>query len=123
MNNIVNCIICPKSCKIKVFKENNDIKTEGGGCRKGRTYAINEFIEPRRIFTTTIRVENSNHKVIPVKTSKAIKKEYWREAKRICNDLKVNIPVSFNAVLFKDFLEKDIDLISTREVLKKYENL
>jgi len=117
MSNIINCIICPKSCKIKVFEVDHNLKTEGEGCKRGSSYAINEYTEPRRVFTTTIRIENNENKVIPVKTSRAIKKECWREAKKICNNLKVDIPIYFNVVLFKDFLEKGIDLISTKEIL------
>jgi len=117
MNNVINCIICPKFCKITVFEVDNNLKTEGEGCKRGSSYSINEYIEPRRVFTTTIRIENNENKVIPVKTSRAIKKESWREAKKICNNLKVDVPVSFNEVLFRDFLEKGIDLISTKEIL------
>ena len=117
MNKVINCIICPKSCKIKVFETDKGLKTEGEGCRRGSTYAVSEYVEPRRVFTTTIKIKNGEYKTIPVKTSRAIKKESWREAKKICNSLKADIPISFNEVLFKDFLEKGIDLISTKEIL------
>ena len=69
----INCIECPKGCEITVETENDGIKSINGyTCPRGKTYAENETICPRRVLTTTVKTANG--KVVSVKTDKPVKK-------------------------------------------------
>ena len=62
------CITCPKGCVTKVWKEKGDIKIEGKICKKGKEYIQQEYIEPKRVLTTTVVVEQCPIKRLPVRT-------------------------------------------------------
>ncbi len=63
------CIICPKSCELKT----DGTEVSGAKCKRGKLFALQEFVSPLRVITTTIRYENKNNfKMVPVKTSRAV---------------------------------------------------
>ncbi|MES0342300.1 MAG: hypothetical protein ABUK08_08305 [Candidatus Humimicrobiaceae bacterium] len=46
----INCIICPKSCRIEVrgsLKSGKKLQVSGQECSKGKKYAISEICDPR----------------------------------------------------------------------------
>ena len=72
-NKIITCIECPNGCQISVdFDDNKVLKAEGYSCPRGKTYAENEIICPRRVITSTVKTVNGD--VVPVKTDKPVKK-------------------------------------------------
>ena len=115
----INCIICPKSCRIKVrgsLTSEKKLQVSGQECSKGKKYAISEICDPRRIFTSTVAVGNGEIKLVPVRSSKPIRKAEWRNGRDIIRGLNITAPVRFGKVLMKDFTEKDVKLIAAREV-------
>ena len=115
----INCIICPKSCRIQVrgsIKSAKKLEVSGHECSKGKKYAISEICDPRRIFTSTIAVSNGEIKLVPVRTSEPIRKGEWKNGRDIIKGLSIAAPVGFGEVLMKDFTEKGIKLIAAREV-------
>ncbi|MBN1227126.1 MAG: DUF1667 domain-containing protein [Deltaproteobacteria bacterium] len=63
------CIICPKSCEL----ETDGTEVSGAKCKRGKLFALQEFVSPLRVITTTIRYENKNNfKMVPVKTSRPV---------------------------------------------------
>ena len=114
----ITCIICPKSCKIKI--ENGEpVINKGISCSKGKKYALSEAGDPRRIFTSTVKIENGEFKRAPVRSSKPIRKDDWKAAIDLVNGIKTKAPLGFHEIVWVDFMEKGTDLISTRNVLKK----
>ena len=115
----INCIICPKSCRIQVrgpVKTGKKLQVSGQECSKGKKYAISEICDPRRIFTSTVAVRNGEMKLVPVRTSKPIKKAEWKTGRDIINRLSIAAPIGFGKVLIKDFTEEGIKLIAAREI-------
>ena len=119
MNTGIICIICPKSCVLKVegpIKSEKKLKIVGAECSRGKKYAISEIYDPRRTFTSTVMVKGGELKLVPVRTSKPIHKEEWTRATEIIKSLEITAPVKFGVVLKKDFTEEGIKLIATREI-------
>ena len=115
----INCIICPKSCLIQVrgsLKTGKKLQVSGQECSKGKKYAISEICDPRRIFTSTAAVRNGEIKLVPVRSSKPIRKAEWKSGRDIIRRLRIVAPIGFGKVLMKDFTEEGIKLIATREV-------
>ena len=79
MNKIreIICIVCPLGCRIKIRVKNKKIVSlEGNNCRRGRKYARQEFYNPQRVLTTTIKVKNSDlFPLLPVRTDKPISRK------------------------------------------------
>lgn len=60
------CIICPNCCKLETDGKN----VVGVRCEKGETFALQEWVEPLRVLTTTVRCETERGvKILPVKTA------------------------------------------------------
>jgi CxxC motif-containing protein len=62
------CIVCPKGCEL----ETDGSGVNGALCRKGEAFALQEWISPLRVLTTTIRVRNEGGRMIPVKTASPV---------------------------------------------------
>ena len=60
----IRCIICPTGCLVHVENVNGELIIEGHSCKRGEEYARDEFVAPKRILTTTMRVENG---ILPLK--------------------------------------------------------
>lgn len=63
------CIICPKGCAL----ETDSTQVAGARCEKGRAFAFQEWIEPLRVLTTTLRLKTKKgDHILPVKTASAV---------------------------------------------------
>ena len=116
MNQEVTCIICPKSCKINVIKSDGNTTVSGHECPRGKKYGINEVFDPRRIFTSTVILNNGPIRMLPVRTDLPIKKKDWMKAKDLIKGIIVDSPAQFEQVIVNGFIEKNIKLISTRAI-------
>ena len=117
---VIRCIICPTGCEIQA-KENQkgDIVFEGYTCKRGLEYAEQEFYEPKRILTTTIRVEDGFLPLIPVRTDKPILKDRLREALNVIARTVVKSPIKMGDVLIENILELNSNVIASRDLDKK----
>ena len=107
----VNCIECPKGCEITVETENGEIKSINGyTCVRGKTYAENEIICPRRVLTTTVKTANG--KVVSVKTDKPVKKDEIFDLMRKINEIVLDHGVAIGDKIAGNLTE-DINLIAT----------
>ncbi|MHA1670739.1 MAG: DUF1667 domain-containing protein [Promethearchaeota archaeon] len=109
--------MCPTGCEIKAIKgPNNEITFEGYTCKRGLEYAKQEFYEPKRILTTTIRVENGLVPLIPVRTDKPILKDKLNETLMIIAQSVVKAPIKMGDVLIKDVLNSGANIIASRDL-------
>ncbi len=107
----LTCIECPMGCTISVEKDGDKIlSVTGNGCPRGKMYAESEVICPRRVLTTTVRVDNGT--LIPVKTNKPVKKENLFLYMKKIAEIKAKLPVKIGDVVFKD-IEEGVDLVAT----------
>ena len=55
---VMNCIMCPMGCEMTVTVENGKvIDVKGNTCPRGAKYANDEVTAPKRMLTTTVRIE------------------------------------------------------------------
>ena len=110
------CIACPMGCPLQLSHEGNLIEEVlGNQCNRGAKYAKQEFIDPRRTFSTTVPISHGTYARLPVKLSAPIQKDRVMEAMRIIYCLRAEAPVALGEVLFENILgEKGIDVVATR---------
>ena len=114
------CIICPNGCQIKVEYEGTNIKNiKGDECPKGKEYVKNEIINPLRVFTGSVLVENGDFPLVSVKTPVPIPKKYLKKIGEITRRIKVDAPVEIGRVVASNLLGENIDLVATRKIKKK----
>lgn len=66
--NTITCIFCPQGCQISI---NNNIIT-GNKCDRGKKYALQEMADPKRILTTTARVNFGDKPLVGIRSNQPI---------------------------------------------------
>ncbi len=113
----IRCIVCPTGCLIQVKKdEKGDVSFEGYTCKRGLEYAEQEYYEPKRILTTTIRVENGFLPLVPVRSDKPILKEKLENALNLIANTVVKAPIRMGDILIEKILELDHNIIASRDI-------
>ncbi len=111
------CINCPLSCGLTLVEEDGEVLEVGGAdCRTGEKYAVEEFRNPRRTVSTTVRVKGGVLPLLPVVSSAPIPKALVKEAVRTLSKLTVDAPVADGQVIYPDILGTGVDIIASRRL-------
>ena len=113
---VIRCIVCPTGCQIKAISKGSEITFEGYTCKKGLEYAKQEFYEPKRILTTTIRVEDGFLPLIPVRSNIPILKDKLRDALNEIAQAEIKAPIKMGDILIENILELDVNIIASRDL-------
>ncbi len=105
------CICCPRGCHL-LYK---DGEISGFSCLRGKEYGLQEAVAPKRVVTSTFKVNSSKINVLPCKTSGPIPKEKIFLVMDEINKISVDLPIKMNQVLIKDVLSLGVDIIATKE--------
>ena len=121
MSKDITCIICPISCRLRIGEKKRNNGTPvvtGAECHRGVRYALSEINDPRRLFTSTVKVIGGEINLVPVRTDRPIRKNKWKQARESARILDVKAPVRSGSVIKGNFTEEGINLIATREINK-----
>ena len=115
----ITCIVCPIGCKIRVRSDGKKVDILSGyRCKKAIEYARNEALDPRRMLTTSVLVNEGEWPLVSVKSSKPVPKDklfsFLEEVKKIS----INAPVKKGEIILKNVADTDIDIIATKTVEK-----
>lgn len=112
------CIVCPVSCILQVEEIDGKVVVEGNNCKRGEVFGTNEFVEPKRMITTTVKLNGSHLKRLPVISSDEIPKARLKELVGELYEIEVNIPVKRGDVIVKNIGETGVDVLASRTVEK-----
>ncbi|KAJ3445102.1 glycerol-3-phosphate dehydrogenase [Anaeramoeba flamelloides] len=118
----ITCVCCPEGCQLDVHHRGKEVvKLTGNKCPKGKAYGIQEFIDPRRVFSTTISPSHdltSKHvNVVPVKLSNPLPKDKLIEGSEAIHKVFIKKDVECGETIAKNILgEENVDLIVCRSV-------
>ena len=70
------------------------------------------------VLTTTVKIKSEISSLLPVRTDKPIPKEKLKKAMKIISKIQAKAPVFVGDTVKKNFLEKGINLVSTKSVEK-----
>lgn len=115
MKTELTCIVCPRGCHLVV---DEDLKVTGNSCPRGEAYGKQEVTDPRRVVTSTVRINSKIFEVLPVKTSRDIAKGKIFEVMAAINEVHVQVPVHVGDVLVHDIAGSGADLLATRTLLE-----
>lgn len=116
----ITCIICPQGCDITVDGNGDQIRAmTGHDCKRGETYARDEFIHPLRILTSTVKVSGSTVPLVAVRTNKPIPRELLFKGMEEIRKVKAVVPVKRGDVIIPNILGTGADLVSTGEANSK----
>ncbi len=116
------CIVCPNSCKLQVFKdETGEVQVEGYGCSRGIQYGKDEYTAPKRTLITTVKIEDGELPVLPVRSKEGIPKGQLFKAMEVVNHVTAKAPVQMGDVIIPNLLGLGIEVIASRSMGKKKE--
>ena len=112
MNTVnLTCIECPFGCSIEVQTDMGKVvSVKGNTCPRGKAYAENEVVCPKRVLTSTVRAVNGS--MIPVKTNQPVKKAEMFSVMKKINGVHPALPVKIGDVLYKEIAE-GVDLVAS----------
>lgn len=111
------CICCPLGCMLNVTIEaKENISVTGNSCPRGKTYAIAEVTDPRRIVTSTVRVRGCNTPLVSVKTKAGIPKYKMMQCIEELASIELQAPVKTGDVVKTDIAGTGIDVIATKNI-------
>ena len=115
------CIQCPLGCEIEVeLNEKMEVvEIKGNKCPRGYNYAMEEMVDPKRILTTSVKVEGGDIELVSVKTDKPIPKRLLKEAMEVIRKARVKAPVHVGDVVLTDLLGTGANVVATRTIRPK----
>lgn len=113
----VICIGCPLGCRVSVTVDRRGTVTglRGARCRQGERYVLKELKEPVRTLTTTLRTEDRDFPLLPVRTSRPVLKALMRDIVRETAGVVVKPPVRSGQVMVPDVCGSGADLVATTD--------
>lgn len=111
----ITCVTCPMGCSLvaELNEKGEVISVSGNICKRGETYAINECTNPVRSLTTTVRVEEGLHNVVPCKSASPLPKDKIFDCMKEINSTCVKAPVTLGDVLVANVCDTGIDIVAT----------
>ena len=116
------CIVCPVGCRLTVTGNTGDsgtagdLKVSGNKCSKGIDYANDEIKNPVRMVCTTVKINGGIHRVIPVKTDRAIPEKYKLEVVKAVNGIELKSPVKMGQVILPDIFGTGVNVVAERDM-------
>ena len=94
----LTCVECPMGCAIEAEVENGVcLSVKGNSCPRGKLYAENEVVCPKRVLTSTVRALDG--KMVPVKTDAPIKKSQLFDVMKKINSVHPQAGVKIGDIL------------------------
>ncbi len=113
----LTCIGCPMGCILNVKIENGRVESvTGHTCPRGEQYARKEVVNPTRIVTSTVSVQNGNLPVVSVKTDRDISKNKIKECINALRDITVKAPVNIGDIIVHNVADTGCNIISTKKI-------
>ena len=111
------CTSCPVGCRLTVFEDKDgNIEVEGNVCKRGKNYAIDEFSNPKRMVTSSVKVEGGQYPLVSVKTDKPIDKPLVPKVLEIIKNSNIKAPVNIGDVIAGDIEGTGVSVVATRKV-------
>lgn len=112
----ITCTVCPMGCSLVVSKVDGEYKVEGNTCKRGAKYGVEEVTNPRRVITTTVKLNGGYLNLLPVKTNDSVPKELMFDIMKLLDNVLVNAPVNVGDVIVKDVLGTGVDVVSAKSM-------
>ena len=111
---VLTCVECPRGCQVNVKFDNDQIiDISGNYCPRGKVYAQNECVNPKRVVTSTVKSDKGI--LVPVKTDKPVLKANIFEVIKKINSITCKTPINLGDVIIEN-IDSDANLVATKTV-------
>ena len=113
----MNCIMCPMGCEMTVTLENGKfVSVTGNSCPRGARYAETEVTDPRRMLTTTVRINGGLLPLLPVVSADVLPKGKIAECAAYLRNVTAEAPVKAGDVVVRNILGLGVDIVAGRDM-------
>lgn len=113
------CIACPMGCRMQVEETcEGEIKVSGNTCRRGATYARQEYTCPMRTVTSSVLAKNGVRPLCAVKTAAPIPKASIPQALEEIRNLRAQAPLTVGQVVAENIAGTGVALVATANLAK-----
>ena len=106
-------------CNLKVeVSEDGAMEVSGNTCPRGADYARKELTDPRRIVTSSVKVQGGHLPCVSVKTETDIPKDKIFDCVRALKDVVLTAPVEIGMVVAEDVAGTGVRVIATKKIEK-----
>ncbi|HOJ09792.1 MAG TPA: DUF1667 domain-containing protein [Clostridiales bacterium] len=113
----ITCIVCPKGCNLEVYLADGKVtEVKGHSCKRGLDYGWSESTNPRRVLTTTVRIDGARLAIIPVKSEKPLPKGLLFDCIKAINRVRIKAPVNIGDVVVENILGTGVNIVTTRSM-------
>jgi CxxC motif-containing protein len=116
------CIVCPMSCALTVEEGNGEILVMGNGCKRGQEFGINEFTNPKRMVTTTVKVTGSHLKRLPVISTDELPLDHLFVYMHDLYQVILKAPIEKGQIIIENIGNTGVDIVASRS-LKQIESI
>lgn len=110
----LTCIECPLGCSIEVdFDGEKVLNVKGNTCPRGKLYAENEVVCPKRVVTTTVKTKDG--KMISVKTDNPVPKTQMFYVMEKISSVIIDTPVNIYDIIIKDVVD-GVNVVATDDL-------
>ena len=114
MKKLIICTVCPRGCEITAeYTCREDAVITGFTCKRGEKYAYDECFAPKRVFTSSVRIDAAGRRMLPVRTLGPIDRDMLIPCARETASIRVHMPVRAGDVIRENFLGTGSDLIAS----------
>ncbi|MDR3516305.1 MAG: DUF1667 domain-containing protein [Azospirillaceae bacterium] len=111
------CIGCPSGCGGEVVVEDGKVtEMRGFTCDKGKAYAAEEVVAPRRMVTTTVRVRGGGLPLLPVVSEQPVPKDRVLDCVSQLRAVELTAPIAAGDVVVPDLLGLGIRFVASRSI-------
>lgn len=107
------CIVCPRGCRIHV---DNDLNITGNTCIRGEQYVRNELTCPKRMLTSTVRINSTKYSRLPVISSEELPKDLIENVVNELDKVSLTVPVHLHDIIIENVLGTGVNIIATRSI-------
>jgi CxxC motif-containing protein len=114
---VLTCITCPIGCEITAELTDGVITSVvGNSCPRGEKYTREELTAPRRMLTSTVRLEGGRMSLLPVVSEKTLPKEKILSCAEALRSVRVKAPIKEGTVICENILGLGVNIIASRDM-------
>ena len=114
---VLTCIVCPRGCEMTATITDGVVtEVVGNTCPRGKKYAEEEILAPKRMLTSTVRVKNGALALVPVVSKTSLQKEKVLACAEALRKVTVEAPITEGQVICPNILGLGVDIVASRSM-------
>jgi len=115
MSERLTCVLCPLGCELEAEPApGGGLEVRGAQCDKGRDFAVEEVLRPKRNLATSVLLEGPQPEMISVRLNAPVPRDRIFPILAEIAKIRLEPPVARGQVLIKNVLGTGADVIATR---------